>query len=206
MRYRQIVFDVDGTLVDTERAVLCSLRDTLAQVTGQRAEAEELTFALGIPGEDALRLLQVRDIPAALALWDQRMEAYRDMIRVFEGVEELLRGLQETGYGLGVVTSKTREEFAHDLAGFEIVQYFDCVVCADDTVRHKPDSEPLLYYLEQTGCQGDELLYIGDSVYDRQCAAGAGTAFGLAGWGAQPGVSAPLIFSTPQQAAQILIG
>lgn len=71
---------------------------------------------------------------------------------------------------------------------------------------HKPDSEPLLYYLEQTGCQGDELLYIGDSVYDRQCAAGAGTAFGLAGWGAQPGVSAPLIFSTPQQAAQILIG
>ncbi len=134
------------------------------------------------------------------------MEAYRDMIRVFEGVEELLRGLQETGYGLGVVTSKTREEFAHDLAGFEIVQYFDCVVCADDTVRHKPDSEPLLYYLEQTGCQGDELLYIGDSVYDRQCAAGAGTAFGLAGWGAQPGVSAPLIFSTPQQAAQILIG
>ena len=80
------------------------------------------------------------------------------------------------------------------------------MVCADDTVRHKPDSEPLLYYLEQTGCQGDELLYIGDSVYDRQCAAGAGTAFGLAGWGAQPGVSAPLIFSTPQQAAQILIG
>lgn len=68
MRYRQIVFDVDGTLVDTEQAVICSLQDTLAQMTGQRAEAEELTFALGIPGEDALRLLQVRDIPAALAL------------------------------------------------------------------------------------------------------------------------------------------
>ena len=159
MRYRQIVFDVDGTLVDTERAVLCSLRDTLAQVTGQRAEAEELTFALGIPGEDALRLLQVRDIPAALALWDQRMEAYRDMIRVFEGVEELLRGLQETGYGLGVVTSKTREEFAHDLAGFEIVQYFDCVVCADDTVRHKPDSEPLLYYLVTAFHQSLQTFY-----------------------------------------------
>lgn len=53
MRYRQIVFDVDGTLVDTEQAVICSLQDTLAQMTGQRAEAKELTFALGIPGEDA---------------------------------------------------------------------------------------------------------------------------------------------------------
>ena len=206
MRYRQIVFDVDGTLVDTEQAVLCSLQDTLAQVTGQRAEREELIFALGIPGEDALRRLQVEDIPAALALWDRRMGAYRDLIRVFAGMEELLRDLRAAGYGLGVVTSKTREELAHDLAGFEIAQYFDCVVCADDTARHKPDPEPLLYYLEQTGCRGEELLYIGDSVYDRQCAAGAGTAFGLAGWGAQPGVSAPLAFATPRQAAQMLIG
>lgn len=206
MRYRQIVFDVDGTLVDTEQAVLRSLQDTLAQVTGQRADRAELIFALGIPGEDTLRRLQVRDIPAALALWDRRMGAYRDLIRVFEGMEELLRDLRAAGYSLGVVTSKTREELAHDLAGFEIAQYFDCVVCADDTARHKPDPEPLLYYLEQTGCRGEKLLYIGDSVYDRQCAAGAGTAFGLAGWGAQPGVSAPLTFATPRQAAQMLIG
>lgn len=50
MRYRQIVFDVDGTLVDTEQAVICSLQDTLAQMTGQRAEAKELTFALASRG------------------------------------------------------------------------------------------------------------------------------------------------------------
>ena len=177
MRYRQIVFDVDGTLVDTEQAVLCSLQDTLAQMTGQRAEREELTFALGIPGEDALRRLQVGDIPAALALWDRRMGAYRDTIRVFAGMEELLRDLRAAGYGLGVVTSKTREELAHDLAGFEIVQYFDCVVCADDTARHKPDPEPLLYYLEQTGCRGV-------STWEREAATpGKNCAFLWRSWG-----------------------
>lgn len=48
VQYKHIVFDLDGTLIDTERAILPSLRDTLEELTGRRYEEQELTFALGI--------------------------------------------------------------------------------------------------------------------------------------------------------------
>ena len=62
MRYKEIVFDVDGTLIDTEYAVLHSLQDTVCQFTGETPEIESLTFALGITGEDALLRLQIADV------------------------------------------------------------------------------------------------------------------------------------------------
>ena len=59
MRYKHIVFDLDGTLIDTERAILPSLRDTLEELTGRHYEEQALTFALGITGADALERLGI---------------------------------------------------------------------------------------------------------------------------------------------------
>ena len=69
MRYKHIVFDLDRTLIDTERAILPSLRDTLEELTGRHYEEQALTFTLGITGADALKRLGIADIPAALSLW-----------------------------------------------------------------------------------------------------------------------------------------
>lgn len=72
MKYSHIVFDLDGTLIDTERAILPSLRDTLEELTGRHYKEQALTFALGITGADALKRLGVADVPAALTLWIEK--------------------------------------------------------------------------------------------------------------------------------------
>ena len=148
MGYKQIVFDVDGTLIDTEYAVIHSLQDTIRAINGKIISDKELTFALGITGENALQRLGVSDIASALFMWDKNMEKYRDTITVFHGIKELLETISELKLGIGIVTSKTHEEFRSDFQKFDISSYFETVVCADDTLQHKPEPDPLLKYME----------------------------------------------------------
>ena len=207
MRYTHIVFDIDGTLIDTEYAVLHSLRDTAAQWTGCAPGLDTLRFALGITGEDALVRLGFApgDIPAAIAQWNRYMARYASRIVVFAGVPELLKGLRAAGCRLGVVTSKTREEYRQDFAPFGLCGYFDTVVCADDTARHKPDPAPLAHYLAQAGADPARTLYVGDSAYDSRCAAGAGVPFALALWGGHvPLPPAQCLLHRPRQLLALL--
>ncbi|HCD44312.1 MAG TPA: phosphoglycolate phosphatase [Lachnoclostridium sp.] len=185
MRYKHIVFDIDGTLIDTEYAVLHSLQETLLAVTGINKEICELTFALGIPGKDALKKLNVPDSSLSFILsdWDNCMCKFSNTVCIFQGIRELLDTLVQFGYELGIVTSKTREEFKQDFEPFDINKYFTTIICADDTVKHKPDPDPLFKYMEVSKAGNNELLYIGDSVYDRKCAKSAKVDFALAGWG-----------------------
>ena len=181
--YRHIVFDVDGTLIDTEYAVLHSFQDTLLLLTGKKISTEELTFALGITGEDALNQLGIKDTSSVLELWNKNMRRYADTVSVFSGITELLENLLRQNCKIGIVTSRTREEFEHDLSHLPINRFFETIVCADDTQAHKPDAAPLLKYMESTGAECGETLYIGDSKYDSACAENAGVDFALALWG-----------------------
>lgn len=76
-----------------------------------------------------------------------KYEKYKDSIRVFNQIPHLLKRLKSSGCQLGIVTSKTRAEFAADFSVFGIDGYFEYIVCADDTQRHKPHPEPLLKYM-----------------------------------------------------------
>lgn len=183
MKYRQIVFDIDGTLLDTEYAVLHSLQDTILYYTGKTIPTEELTFVLGITGEDALYRLGMKDIAGALDLWIRNLRGYFDTVTVFDGVTELLEKLSDMHFETGIVTSKTKEEFEREFCTFGIRHYFKTVICADDTTEHKPEPEPLLKYMELSEAGKEQMLYIGDSKYDSMCAKGAGVDFALAVWG-----------------------
>lgn len=183
MKYKHIVFDVDGTLIDSEEAVLSSLRDVLKETTGRIFPMEELTFALGITGKDALLRLKIEDMETVLHRWEELLCFYEDTLSVYEGIAELVKTLAKKGYGLGVATSRTREEFDHDFGELDIRPYFDVTICADDTKEHKPTAEPLLKYMELSGALREEVLYVGDSIYDSECARNAGVDFALAVWG-----------------------
>ena len=183
MRYKHIVFDIDGTLIDTEYAVLHSLKETIKELSERDIPCSELKFALGITGTDALKKLKIKDTSYALELWDRNMRNYNNTIKVFDGIIELLKELQSLDYEIGIVTSKTREEFIHDFCPFGISHYFKTIICADDTQKHKPSAEPLLKYMELSKTDNSKVLYIGDSKYDSKCAENAGIDFALAVWG-----------------------
>ena len=125
MKYKHIVFDIDGTLIDTEYAVLHSLQETIKELSGREIPCSELRFALGITGTDALKKLEIKDTSYAIELWDKNMRNYTNTIKVFDGIIELLKNLLSLDYKMGIVTSKTREEFTHDLSYCSTEEFFE---------------------------------------------------------------------------------
>ncbi len=199
-KYKHIIFDIDGTLIDTEEAILQSLQDTVREMLHKDIGRHELKFALGIPGSVALRKLGITDTERANDRWNEHLLKYRSRIRLFDGIPELLSSLNMNGYKLGIVTSKTRNEYTADFAApFALSDYFGTVICVEDAPRPKPFPEPLLAYLNVSDINAGDAVYIGDTVYDSQCAKNAGLDFGLAAWrnAAAQGIPADYIFKSP---------
>lgn len=180
--YKHIVFDVDGTLINTEYAVLHSLQDTLKEVLNKNYEISELEFALGITGEAAIMQFGIANISETVDLWNKNLNNYKNSVGVFDGIKEILSELSPE-YKLGIVTSKTKAEFDEEVTHFNLNKYFGVIICADDTKQHKPNPEPLLKYMELANAKPLETLYIGDSIYDMQCAKSCNVDFAFAKWG-----------------------
>lgn len=183
MKYKHVVFDVDGTLLDSEFAVLSAWRDTLEKLQNKVYSEDELLFTLGIPGDVTLARLGVADVDAGYKLWWRYFAKYTASMQLFESVVPMLRELHSKGYKLGIVTSKPHSEFDTDEELLRIAKLFGTIICVEDSERPKPYADPILKYLEIEGAEAKDVIYIGDSVYDYQCARGAGVDFGLAAWG-----------------------
>ena len=182
-KYKHLVFDIDGTLVDNEHAVLHTWQETLEELLGKRYELEELGFVLGIPGVTSMERLGITEPEKAFLHWGNQFVNHRDDIRLFDGIQELIIHLQQKGVKLGIVTSRLPTELDNDNALIKIINYFSTVICVTDAPRPKPNADPLLVYMQRENAQPSEVLYIGDSDYDRQCAANAGVDFIRALWG-----------------------
>ena len=185
---KHIVFDIDGTMIDTEQALLYSLRDTLKTVTGKEYAVEDLVFALGITSRDCLVRMGVENVAEAMHLWDRNAEGYNNMVTIFPGIREVLEACKARGCRLGIVTSRNRYEYEAVFVPLGLGEYFDTVILADATQRHKPAADPLLKYAELAQADVADMVYIGDSPYDKGCADNAGVRFYLAGWGARQSV------------------
>ena len=181
---KHIIFDVDGTLVDSRDAILSSLQEMLRKKTGRETEKEQLTFALGITGEDGLRKLGIPEgeMDDAMKLSLSLMPKYGDRIRIFSGIRELLAQLKERGFHLGIATSRTKAELSADGA-CGLAECFDMIICADDTERHKPSGDPVKEYLRRMNADPEDAVYIGDTKNDMLCAKDAGVEGALALWG-----------------------
>ena len=121
--FDHIVFDVDGTLADTEESVLSSLGQIVQEETGKTLPRHELEFALGIPGKDALEKLGIYS-QATLDRWCQVAASFKSTISVFPGLLEVIATLADSGCKLGIVSSRARDEYAEEIAPFGFDKFF----------------------------------------------------------------------------------
>ena len=200
--YSTFIFDLDGTIIDSELIGLQALQATLKE-QGIEKNLDELRFSLGIPGLTTLEILNIADIPTTLESWLEKEKPFMKNVPIFEGIIEAIKALPKAG----IVTSKTAEEMNHSFYLLNIDHHFHSVVCASDTEKRKPNPDPLELALKLLGCKADEAIYIGDSIYDMQSANAAGVDFGLALWGARTTSgfeNAKYIFKNPKNILNLI--
>lgn len=180
-----LIFDVDGTILDTEKAILKSLQRILKEELDVEDTLDALNFALGIPGKETLKKLNVPNIDVIHTKWSKAVLYYNHEVSVFASLEDIIGMLSLSKIKLGIVTSKTNQELIDEFEPFGLSSYFEDTICACDTDKHKPHPEPLLVCLKRLDVPCHEAIYIGDSIYDMQCAKSAGVEFALASWGSK---------------------
>ncbi len=190
MSYKHILFDIDGTIYDTYFANMDALTALLKQRFPDKSFTDEdLAAIYGVPGEDGLKMLGLpeAEIPALLQEWLDGCIARADTIKLFDGIIALLGYLKNQGFNMAVVTSRRRYGGLAGTLGDclppDIRPYITKAVCADDVEHPKPAPDALVHYMQQTGAKAEEILYVGDTATDLQCADAAGVDFALALWG-----------------------
>ena len=180
--YTDFVFDIDGTLLDTERTGVLSLMQTIRELTGREVSYEEAYVFFGVPSFQAASRLGYEDEDRFAARWEEHYQELMYLVKPFPGVEDMLKTLKEMGVRMGVVTSRSKFELSYDPVLKGLLPYFEVVVCSEDSPRHKPYPDPMLAYLSQTGASAADTLYIGDTMHDYSCGHDAGCDFALADW------------------------
>lgn len=205
MKY--FIFDVDGTLLNSAEVDQQCLQQMLREF-GQEHTLEELRPSFGKPGRQTLADLGFSGEAAERAMdrWEGLSQERIAEVRVFNGVEDMLKALHERGCRCGIVTSRTHYQYGYGFSPLGLDGYFDAVICMEDAPRHKPAPDPLLECLRRMGGTADEAVYIGDSACDMECAAAAGVKSCLALWGIPEGacIRADIELAAPADALKLI--
>jgi pyrophosphatase PpaX len=182
--YRAVVFDLDGTVVDSVELITLSFEHAAREVLGVEMTREELMANVGRPLREQMVMLSPAHADELVAVYREFNHREHDgLLTLYDGILGLLQSLQTAGVKLGLVTSKSRytTQMAFDLTGIE--SYFDATVCSDESPRNKPWPDPILLCLQRMGVDAAEAAYVGDSPADIQAAVAAGVyAIGVT-WG-----------------------
>jgi pyrophosphatase PpaX len=184
VRYDPILFDLDGTVVDSGAIILASLRHATQTVLGETIPDERLLATVGGSGlASQMRDFDPDRVDELVRVYTEHNAPLHAGLEACVGMLELLEELDADGRKLGIVTAKRRVTVQLAFDTVPIERLFDVVVAGDETERHKPHPEPLLRALAQLGADATTAAYVGDSPFDIQAAKAGGLTAIAATWG-----------------------
>lgn len=178
--FQLIVFDWDGTLIDSEARIVNCMRASIQDLQLPARSDAQLRNVIGLGLQEALATLYPDDDPL---IYQDLIERYRHHFLVaddtpselFAGVGALLDTLSGRGHYLAIATGKGRVGLDKALGDTGLGDYFDFTRCADET-RSKPHPQMLEEIMDRLGVTPEQTLMVGDTEYDMQMANNAGTA------------------------------
>ena len=179
-----VLFDFDGTIMDTNNVILMSWQHTFRTLENREEDEKKLAATFGEPLERTLERF-FPNVPV-----EESIEVYRgyqrknfsDLITLFPGMKELVMKVKACGYKTGLVTSRLKRTAMEGLEKFDLTKYFDVIITPEDTDKHKPDPEPVNIALERLGSKPENTVMLGDTIFDIQCSHNAGVDAVLVSW------------------------
>ena len=175
---RNLIFDFDGTLADTQEGILATEREMLRRMKLPEPSREQMCNAIGLPLPESLR--RGCDIP--LARVDEAVLLYRALffdyapqhIIIFDGVKETLADFADRGLRMAIATSRSSNTLEKILETHGMDGYFPHRVTADCGIKAKPAPDMVLHLLETMAIKAEETLVVGDTTFDLEMGKGAG--------------------------------
>jgi pyrophosphatase PpaX len=184
VRFPVVLFDLDGTVIDSGAIILASMRHATRTVLAREYSDDELLAAVGGPGlERQMRALAPDRVDELIRTYREHNEPLHAELECCAGMDDVLARLDREGRRLGLVTAKRRATVDLAFDRIALGHLFEVVVCGDDTTRHKPDPDPILLALERLGARPDETVYVGDAPFDIRAAQAAGVHSVAVTWG-----------------------
>jgi pyrophosphatase PpaX len=181
-----VLFDLDGTLIDSVRLILDSYHHTLAQHGLPARTDEEWLRGVGTPLQ--VQFAEWRDSPeileAMIATYREYNLKHHDrMVAIYPGVVDAVREIKAAGIQTGLVTSKNRQGALRGLKLVGLEALLDVLVCADEVANPKPHPEPVQKAVDLLGANPATTVYVGDSIHDMLSGRAAGVRTAAALWG-----------------------
>ncbi|ASB87215.1 pyrophosphatase PpaX [Bacillus sonorensis] len=183
MKINTVLFDLDGTLINTNELIIASFLHTLEHYTPGRYTREDVLAFIGPSLYETFSWIDRDNTEEMISMYREFNHKMHDqLVTEYDTVYETLDRLAQEGYKLGIVTTKLRDTVNMGLELTGLGRFFDTVVTLDDVKRAKPDPEPVLLALSKLGSRPDEAIMVGDNYHDILAGKHAGTKTAGVAW------------------------
>jgi HAD superfamily hydrolase (TIGR01549 family) len=182
LRYKGIIFDIDGTLASTNQLIFDTFNFVASKFLNRIFTEKEIIAMFGPPEDVILKKLFSEETEKASEEYYNYYRENHHIARIYPGIKELIEDLKKRSVLLSIFTGKGRRSSMITLMETELLNYFDLIVTGDDVLEHKPSAEGILRFVNEFKLPKDKVLMIGDAVSDVKAARSAGVDYASVLW------------------------